>query len=1132
MRRCGCLRICERLSSILLAALILAACPGCGKEKAAQGDLSQDGAFNWTADEILERTGIVRGICVILGDATGALAIELARKSELLVYVQLESAGHVERVRGAVHAAGLYGTRIYVEWGEYKRVHLADNLADALVAVGEASGVSEAETLRVIRPQGKVLLGKRERIKPFPHGVDDWSHPYHGPDNNTQSNDRVARAPYLTQFLADPRYAPLCQVAVASAGRVFKAFGHVAFKAREEPWLSKLVAFNGYNGTILWTRDLVPGIMVHRNTILATPETLLLGDDQSCKIINAVTGELKDEIRAPEEIAGGTFWKWMALEDGILYALVGEQEHRDPVERHRRTEHGWPWDKISEGFNMPENPWGFGRTVLAFDLKTKEVLWSRREKDPIDSRALCMKGGRIYLFRPGSFLLCLNAKTGAEIWRKSAPKDEAAYLPRTSSTLSVRIESIDKETGKVVLNGTDTQCPQRPFTWNWGDGTVTEGFFPQEHVYGDLKGSYVAEVTAHYPEGGRDVQRISIRFQEGSVRYSRENAPELFEGLGPYLNRQGWNTNWRTAAYLKCSDKALYFAGPQVGKLVAVSAEDGGVLWENPYDNFQLVLRDDGLYAISGPWGTNVSKKFDPLTGEVLADLQVGRRACARPNGSVDAIFFRAAGGSVRLDAATGRPQWISPMRAQCHDGVTVANGLLYWWPSVCDCNLTLNGVTCLGPAGDFDFYPKARESERLERGEGNWTQAAGLAVSPKDWPAFRGNPTCTALSEAQVPQECRPLWVYCPPYACTPTAPTAAGGLVFFSGSHGIVRALDGATGKEIWSAFTGGSVRFPPAIGNGRALVGSGDGWVYCFDARTGRLLWRFRAAPEERKIPVYGGLLSTWSVASGVLLEQGIAYFAAGIANYDGTYVFALDAATGRIKWQNNTSGHLDREARTGVCVQGHLLLHGGKLFLAGGTAVSPAVYDAANGKCLNPGDPLQRCEARGSRGWELYRIGDKVVACGRPFYAHPEHPVVDADVSSKMLVSSTGERDIVWLDNRELLCFPPIETESLNRCVAEREKQDWFSYTWGEFQVPDLETFWTHGFDEGVALAVCRNGVIVAGKKEIKALDLLDGKTLWSHPLPSPPVPWGLAVDREGRTVVTLEEGKVLCFGSAE
>ena len=44
-----------------------------------------------------------------------------------------------------------------------------------------------------------------------------------------------------------------------------------------------------------------------------------------------------------------------------------------------------------------------------------------------------------------------------------------------------------------------------------------------------------------------------------------------------------------------------------------------------------------------------------------------------------------------------------------------------------------------------------------------------------------------------------------------------------------------------------------------------------------------------------------------------------------------------------------------------------------------------------------------------------------------------------------------------------------------------------------------------------------------------LAIRDGKTLWTQPLPSSLVPWGLAVDRDGRVIVTLEGGQVLCFG---
>ncbi|MFH1718451.1 MAG: serine hydrolase, partial [Planctomycetota bacterium] len=365
---------------------------------------------NATADDTLKSIDVKRGICLLLGDAAAELAVDLARESELLIYVQSPEGKDVQATREAADAAGLYGTRIFVDKGPLQKLNLADNLADAVVVAGRADGVSEAEVLRVLRPQGKALLGQKVLVKPFPEGVDDWTHPYHGPDNNPQSNDRVIRAPYLTQFLAEPRYAPVPQVAVASAGRVFKAFGHIAFKEREEPFLNKLVAFNGYNGTMLWQRDLADGVMIHRNTMVATPAVLYVGDDKSCKVIDSATGKLLDEIIPPSDIAGGTFWKWMAIDRGVLYALIGEQEQRDPTMRWQREAHGWPWNPISQGFNQPDkikdpdkayvaHPWGFGGSVLAIDPKTKKVLWSHREDEPADGRAMCMKNERIYVFR-------------------------------------------------------------------------------------------------------------------------------------------------------------------------------------------------------------------------------------------------------------------------------------------------------------------------------------------------------------------------------------------------------------------------------------------------------------------------------------------------------------------------------------------------------------------------------------------------------------------------------------------------------------------------------------------------------------------------------------------------------------
>jgi hypothetical protein len=65
---------------------------------------------------------------------------------------------------------------------------------------------------------------------------------------------------------------------------------------------------------------------------------------------------------------------------------------------------------------------------------------------------------------------------------------------------------------------------------------------------------------------------------------------------------------------------------------------------------------------------------------------------------------------------------------------------------------------------------------------------------------------------------------------------------------------------------------------------------------------------------------------------------------------------------------------------------------------------------------------------------------------------------------------------------------------------------------------------------MAIAVGQNAVVLARESGIAAVDLVDGKSLWTHPLPNKPVRWGLAIDRDGRCIVSLEDGRVLGFGA--
>jgi hypothetical protein len=78
-------------------------------------------------------------------------------------------------------------------------------------------------------------------------------------------------------------------------------------------------------------------------------------------------------------------------------------------------------------------------------------------------------------------------------------------------TLQVQVAAIDRESGRVECNGVDGARPQEPFTWYWGDGQQSVGFFPQKHAYEDRRGSYVIRVTAHYSDGNTGTAEVSVR---------------------------------------------------------------------------------------------------------------------------------------------------------------------------------------------------------------------------------------------------------------------------------------------------------------------------------------------------------------------------------------------------------------------------------------------------------------------------------------------------------------------------------------------------------------------------------------------------------------------------------------------
>jgi outer membrane protein assembly factor BamB len=195
---------------------------------------------------------------------------------------------------------------------------------------------------------------------------------------------------------------------------------------------------------------------------------------------------------------------------------------------------------------------------------------------------------------------------------------------------------------------------------------------------------------------------------------------------------------------------------------------------------------------------------------------------------------------------------------------------------------------------------------------------------------------------------------------------PVVARGIVCFgSSADDTIRALDVNTGAEKWHFTTGGPVRFAPHIADEKVYAAADDGYAYCLDAATGKSVWTFRAAPADERMLGNERMISRWPCRTGVLVADGVAYTTAGMWSSSGVYVYALDAATGRVLWCNDTSGIVDKvrtlhvESATdatssdfgtyGVCPQGLLAASGDILLVPTGKGL-PAAYDRKSGKLI--------------------------------------------------------------------------------------------------------------------------------------------------------------------------------------
>jgi outer membrane protein assembly factor BamB len=120
----------------------------------------------------------------------------------------------------------------------------------------------------------------------------------------------------------------------------------------------------------------------------------------------------------------------------------------------------------------------------------------------------------------------------------------------------------------------------------------------------------------------------------------------------------------------------------------------------------------------------------------------------------------------------------------------------------------------------------------------------------------------------------------------------------------YGIVHALATDEGAERWRAELSDPISTPPAVGDGRVVVGTRNGEVIGLNSTAGEIMWRLRPETDER-------------IRTSPAIADGVVYI--GCENK----IYALDVQSGAERWQYELETEVDSSP---AVVEGVLYISG--------------------------------------------------------------------------------------------------------------------------------------------------------------------------------------------------------------
>jgi hypothetical protein len=321
-----------------------------------------------------------------------------------------------------------------------------------------------------------------------------------------------------------------------------------------------------------------------------------------------------------------------------------------------------------------------------------------------------------------------------------------------------------------------------------------------------------------------------------------------------------------------------------------------GLVWVAPLTSGQ----DTGVYTGRDPRTGEVKKEFAPDV-----DTYWFHHRCYIAK-ATDNFLIPSRTGIEFVDPKQEHWDIHHWVRGGCLYGVMPCNGLTYAPPHNCACypEAKLFGFNALAPAAPTRPVPaQVPEQGRLEKGPAYESPLASASAqqSATDWPTYRhdGNRSGTAGE----PIEAKIAEKWSVQLGGRLTSPVIADGTVYVgqTDQHRLV-ALRQSDGEQLWTYTIGARIDSPPTIHRGRIVFGGADGWVYCLTAE-GELVWRYRAAPMDRRVMAFEQLESLWPVHGSVLAHEDTIYCVAGRSIFldGGLRMLGLDLQTGEKKFE---------------------------------------------------------------------------------------------------------------------------------------------------------------------------------------------------------------------------------------